>query len=208
MLLSFLLKGIAIGFSIAAPVGPIGILCIQRTLARGKIAGLFTGLGTATADTLYGAIAAYGLSAAAKQWPPTMQFIFHLAGAFFLLYLGVKTFRSKPPEQTAPVEARGAISDFISALFLTLTNPTTILSFAAVFVAFGLGETPDQFFATVMVAGVFLGSALWWVVLSSAVSFFRSKMEMAAIQIMNKVFSLILFGFGVLILAKLQTFRP
>src|SRR3989344_5776045 len=128
----FLMKGLIIGFSIAAPVGPIGVLCIQRTIAYGKISGLFTGLGAATADGLYGAVAAFGLTII-SNFLVGQQFWFRLIGGAFLLYLGIKTFMSKPEEKTATENHKGLLSDYFSTIFLTLTNPTTILSFVAVF---------------------------------------------------------------------------
>src|SRR5215470_8265867 len=138
MAFEFLLKGILIGFAIAAPVGPIGVLCIRRSLAEGQRMGLVTGLGAATADAGYGCVAGFGLTAVSgfmvgqKLW-------LGLLGGLFLLYLGARTFFSKPVDQAAPVAGKGLSSAYLSTFLLTLTNPMTILSFAAVFAGFGLG---------------------------------------------------------------------
>src|SRR5690242_16206394 len=162
--MAFLAKGLAIGFCIAAPVGPIGVLCIRRSLAEGRWIGLVTGLGAATADAAYGAVAAFGLTAmsgflvAQRAW-------LALAGAVFLCYLGIRTIISKPAAAAARAAAAGMSAAYASTLFLTLTNPMTILSFAAVFASIGLAVPPDYFSAGLMVAGVFTGSALWWLLL-------------------------------------------
>ncbi len=173
--LAFLLKGLIIGFSIAAPVGPIGLLCIQRTLSYGRLSGLTTGLGAATADSLYGAVAAFGLSAVSGFLIHHSLWIRLLGGAF-LLYLGIRTFVSKPATETACLRHRGILSDYCSALFLTITNPMTILSFAGIFAGLGLASRGRDFIsAALMVLGVALGSALWWLLLSWIASLFRER---------------------------------
>ena len=160
MALGFLLKGMAIGFAIAAPVGPIGVLCIRRSLAEGRRIGLTTGLGAATADAAYGCVAAFSLTAISGFLIGQRDWLAFLGG-LFLCYLGARTFASKPMEQAAEIRGCGLASAYLSTLLLTLTNPTTILSFVAVFAGFGLGATPDYLDACALVAGVFLGSALW-----------------------------------------------
>src|SRR5437868_3361367 len=140
--LGFFLKGLIIGFSIAAPVGPIGVLCIRRSLAEGTRVGLVTGLGAATADALYGCVAGFGLSAISK-FLDKQQFWLGLLGGIFLCYLGVKTFLSRPASNAAEAKSGGFFMTYASTLLLTLTNPSTILSFVAVFAGFGLAESPD-----------------------------------------------------------------
>ena len=135
----FFLKGLLIGFSIAAPVGPIGLLCIQRTIANGRTSGLVTGLGAATADGLYGVVAAFGLTAI-SSFPVGQQFWFRLVGGIFLLYLGTKAFLSKPAGKAATSSQGSLFSAYGSTVFLTITNPMTILSFAAVFAGLGLAR--------------------------------------------------------------------
>jgi threonine/homoserine/homoserine lactone efflux protein len=142
MVFNFILKGLVIGFSIAAPVGPIGVLCIRRSLAEGRQIGLATGLGAATADAAYGCVAAFALTAVSsflvghKSW-------LGLLGGLFLCCLGVRTFISSPASRVAEDRGGGLFSAYLSTLFLTLTNPMTILSFVALFAGFGLGASPD-----------------------------------------------------------------
>jgi threonine/homoserine/homoserine lactone efflux protein len=138
MPLSFLVKGLAIGFAIAAPVGPIGVLCIRRSLTDGQRIGLATGLGAATADAAYGAVAAFGLTAV-STFLVKQRMALGIIGGAFLCYLGLRTWLSKPAEKPAEARGSGLASAYSSTLLLTLTNPTTILSFVAVFAGFGLG---------------------------------------------------------------------
>jgi threonine/homoserine/homoserine lactone efflux protein len=157
---ALMFKGMIIGFSIAAPVGPIGVLCIRRSLAEGRQMGLATGLGAATADAAYGCIAGFGLTAISSFLVGQKMWLGFLGG-LFLCYLGVRTFISKPAEQAAQSRGNGLFSAYLSTLVLTLTNPMTILSFVAVFAGMGLGTVPNYFSAGALVAGVFVGSADW-----------------------------------------------
>ncbi|MBI5116124.1 LysE family transporter [Candidatus Poribacteria bacterium] len=193
----FLIKGLIIGFSIAAPVGPIGVLCIQRSIVYGRASGLFTGLGAATADGLYGAVAAFGLTVISNFFVE-QQFWFRPVGGAFLLYLGVRTFFSKPTERAATGNHKGLSSDYLSTLFLTMTNPMTILSFAAIFAGLGLGETNGDFLsASAMTAGVFVGSALWWLILSGGVSLLRSRFNISSMRIANRISGLVIVAFAI-----------
>ena len=190
------LEGMIIGFAIAAPVGPIGVLCIRRTLADGRTSGLVSGLGAATADALYGAVAALGLTFVTEFLMGGETWL-RLVGGAFLLFLGVRTFLARPTERTAPAAGSGLASAYASTFFLTLTNPTTILSFAAVFA--GLGETNGGVLSAMsLVSGVFLGSAAWWFVLSGATGLFRTRLSIHGLQWVNRVSGTIIAGFGVL----------
>src|SRR5690349_2474317 len=186
MPISFLIKGVIIGFSIAAPVGPIGVLCIRRSLADGRQMGLVTGLGAATADAAYGCVAAFGLTAI-SGFLVNQRVWLGLVGGAFLCYLGIRTFMSKPSEKAAQASGVGLISAYASTLFLTLTNPMTILSFVAVFASLGLAASPDYFSASVLVAGVFVGSAFWWLLLSNGVAIFRSRLTSSWMQAVNRL---------------------
>jgi len=193
--------------SIAAPVGPIGVLCIQRTLAHGRMSGLATGLGAATADGMYGAIAAFGLAVISNALVG-QQFWFRLIGGVFLLYLGVRTLRSKPATTAAPRAHSTLASDYLSTLFLTLTNPMTILSFAAVFAGLGVGAAGGGYgAAAVLVLGVFAGSALWWLVLSGAVGLLRHRVTPRGLRWVNRASGTIIAGFGALALGSLALSR-
>jgi threonine/homoserine/homoserine lactone efflux protein len=197
-----LLKGIIIGFAIAAPVGPIGVLCIRRTLADGRLPGFVSGLGAATADAVYGAVAAFGLTLVTDFLMEGASWL-RLIGGAFLLFLGIRTFFARPAERAAPARNGGLVGAYASTLFLTLTNPTTILSFAAIFAGLGVGSTNDALSAMLLVLGVFLGSALWWLVLSGTAGLFRAKLSAGGLRWVNRVSGTIIAAFGVLALSGL-----
>jgi threonine/homoserine/homoserine lactone efflux protein len=192
-------RGLIIGFSIAAPVGPIGVLCIRRTLADGRLAGFLSGIGAASADMFYGAVAAFGLTAVQNLLLGQSDWL-RILGGIFLLYLGVKTFLSKPSEQAAEASRGGLFGAYISTFFLTITNPITILSFIAIFAGLRLAETSGNYIsAAFMVLGVFLGSVTWWLTLSFTVGFLRQRFN-ASWQIwVNRIAGVIILGFGVAI---------
>jgi threonine/homoserine/homoserine lactone efflux protein len=199
----FLLKGLLIGFSIAAPVGPIGVLCIRRTLTEGRLTGLLSGLGAATADACYGCIAGFGLTVISSLLI-RQQFWLSLIGGLFLCYLGGKTFLAKPAETTGEPASTSFVDAYASTLFLTLTNPATILSFVAIFAGLGLANTSNDYSAAIiMVLGVFLGSALWWLLLSGGVSLLRGKFTPDRLRWINKISGMIIAGFGLFTLASL-----
>jgi len=201
--MTFLLRGLTIGFCIAAPVGPIGILCIRRTLANGRLSGLVSGLGAATADAVYGMIAGFGLTAI-SSFLINQQVWLRLVGGLFLCWLGVKTFFSKPAAESAGARRTGLVSDYASTVFLTLTNPATILSFVAVFAGLGLAATRNDYPAAArLVSGVFLGSALWWLLLSAATGHFREKFTVNKLRWVNWISGVVLCVFGLLALSGL-----
>jgi threonine/homoserine/homoserine lactone efflux protein len=192
------LRGLIIGFSIAAPVGPIGILCIRRTLADGRTSGFLSGLGAATADALYGCVAGFGLTVISAFLIDQRAWI-QLIGGVFLLALGVKTLRSAPAEQAATSTAHGLAASYVSTFFLTLTNPMTILSFAGIFAALGVADTGgDLSAAALLVLGVFVGSAAWWLVLSGGVGLMREKLSSGVLRWTNRLSGAILLVFGIL----------
>lgn len=200
----YLIKGFIIGFSIAAPVGPIGVLTIKRTLTEGRISGFVTGMGAACADAAYGAVAGFGLIAV-SSFLISQVFIIKLIGGLFLCYLGVKSFLSKPATKEATVASKGLLNNFIATFFLTLTNPSTILSFIAIFAGFGLASTNSDFSSsTAIVFGVFVGSALWWFILSSVVSFFQNKITPDRLVWVNRLSGLILASFGLFALYSIR----
>lgn len=199
--MGFFLKGLVIGFSIAAPVGPIGVLCIRRSLADGRLIGFATGLGAATADAAYGCIAAFGLTAI-SGFLVSQKFWLGLIGGVFLCYLGLRTFLSRPAAEAASVARAGLFSAYASTLFLTLTNPMTILSFVAVFAGFGLGASPDYVAAGVLVLGVFIGSALWWLILSGGIGSLRSRLSANWMQAVNRFSGALILCFGLYALVR------
>jgi len=194
--LPFFLKGLAIGFSIAAPVGPIGVLCIRRTLADGFPSGLVSGLGAATADATYGCIAGFGLTFI-SNFLISQQVGLRLVGGVFLCILGIRTLLTKPAEHAAPARGKGLAGAYASTFFLTLTNPLTILSFAAIFAGLGLAGTRGNYgSAGVLVLGVFIGSAVWWLILSCGVGMFRGRFDPHWLQWVNRISGVIITGFG------------
>jgi threonine/homoserine/homoserine lactone efflux protein len=200
---SLLWRGLIMGFSIAAPVGPIGVLCIRRTLAEGRAAGFASGLGAATADAVYGSIAGLGLTLVASLLV-SQGFWLRLGGGLFLCYLGIRAFMARPAERAAKAGGRGLLGAYASTLVLTLTNPMTILSFAAVFAGLGLANAPGEYLSAVMlVSGVFLGSALWWLLLSGGVSLLRDRFGTCVMMWVNRVSGVVVIVFGLLALGSL-----
>lgn len=172
-------KGGLIGLAIAAPLGPIGALCISRTLERGFWAGVAGGLGTATADAFYAALAAGGFAAFAALLA-RLSMPLAIGGGLFMLWLGARILMARPAE-TAAVAGGGDLAKTVAATFLlTVTNPTTILSFAAIFAGLGLAAMPAAGGAAVaVVAGVFMGSMAWWILLSGGVALARTRLPAA-----------------------------
>src|SRR5579859_7183130 len=190
-------RGLVIGFAIAAPVGPIGMLVIRRTLSDGRLLGLLTGMGAAVADSFYGGVGAFGLTFISnflmgyKSWT-------QLIGGTFLIYLGISTFRANPKEESSGDTKARFVSAFLSTLLLTLTNPATILSFMAVFAGLGLGmKAGDYGAAGIVVAGVFSGSALWWLLLSGGVALLRHKLRPGTMRWINYGSGAFLSAFGI-----------
>jgi threonine/homoserine/homoserine lactone efflux protein len=207
-LLSTFSRGFLIGLSIAAAVGPISLLCIRKTLSGGRLTGFACGMGAATADGLYGFVAAFGLTWASDLLFEQQAWL-RLVGGLFLVYLGARTFLDElgsAASPTAPTNSKGLARSYASTFALTVANPTTILSFAAVFAGLGLGETRGGYaLASALVAGVFSGSALWWLVLSTGVSLLRSKLGLVALRRINRASGTIILAFGVVALGGLLT---
>ncbi len=201
--MTFFLKGLIVGLSIAAPVGPIGILCIRRTLANGRAAGFVSGLGAATADAMYGAAAGFGLTIVASVLVGGQQWL-RLVGGLFLLYLGIRTWRTAGQGRTSSIVSdagRGLLGAYASTLALTLTNPMTILSFAAIFAGLGIASGARYASAAALVAGVFCGSTLWWLTLSTVVGALRHHLSTSSLQWVNRASGALIAGFGVQALA-------
>jgi threonine/homoserine/homoserine lactone efflux protein len=201
--IEFLLEGALIGFSIAAPVGPIGVLCIRRTLAEGRASGFVSGLGAASADALYGCIAAFGLTFISSLLVSQQGWL-RLVGGIFLCYLGLRIFLALPAQQAAPFKGSGLFKAYASTFFLTLTNPMTILSFAAVFAGLGLASSRGNYIsASLLVLGVFIGSAFWWLLLSSGVGAYRNRFPTSGLVWVNRISGVIIVGFGLFALVGL-----
>ena len=199
----YLIKGLIIGLSISVPVGPIGILCIRRTLSRGRMVGFLSGLGAATADSFYGAIAGFGLTFLVN-FLIGKQYWLHLIGSALLVILGVKTFLSKPAEQGTPVDGSNRWHAYLSTFFLTLTNPMTVIFFVAVFAGLGVGSESNHYLlAGILVTGIFIGSAMWWLVLSGFTGLLQKLLNPKRLQWLNRISGLIILGFGLFALLGL-----
>jgi threonine/homoserine/homoserine lactone efflux protein len=198
--ITYFYKGLIIGFSIAAPVGPIGILCINRTLSAGRMAGLLTGLGAATADALYGSIAAFGLTFI-SIFLVQQQIWFRLIGGAFLCYLGLRTMFSKVKDDPIQVNPTSLWNAYGSTFFLTLTNPITILAFTAIFSGIGLVNLGGGYSsAAITVLGVFLGSSCWWFILSSVTNLLKDRVTTSGLLWVNRISGVIILGFGIVTL--------
>jgi threonine/homoserine/homoserine lactone efflux protein len=200
--MDFYLKGLLLGFSIAAPVGPIGVLCIRRTLERGRLHGFISGLGAATADAFYGAVAGFGLTLVITLLTG-LQLWLRLVGGAFLIYLGITAFRRAVP--MAPVkgapQAGGLAGAYASTLLLTLSNPATILSFLTIFAGAGVVSSAHSVQAALaLVAGVFSGSSLWWLLLSVLVAWLGARLGPRVLAWVNRLAGVMLGFFGLVIL--------
>lgn len=201
----FYLKGTLIGFSIAAPVGPIGVLCIRRTLAYGRRDGFISGLGAATADAVYAATAAFSLTFV-SSFLVKYQFWTRLTGGLFLLGLSIKFFFTPPADESVHADKVNYASAYVSMFALTLTNPMTIVSYAAVFAGLGLGVTGNDYDnAAATVAGVFMGSSMWWLTLSAAVDALRMRFCHQSLRVVNRTAGVVLAALAIMLLVSLRS---
>jgi len=199
----FFLKGVVIGFSMAVPVGPIGILCIRRILTEGRISGLISGLGVATADAFYGCIAGFGVTFI-SDFLVSQQVWLRLIGGLFLCSLGLKISLAKLAEGELPSGGKGLLGAYTSMFFLTLTYPMTILIFLGIFAGLGAGNTKDNYVSiAALVLGVFTGSFLWWAILSSTMGLLRNKFRAQGLQWINRISGILIIGFGLAVLLSL-----
>jgi threonine/homoserine/homoserine lactone efflux protein len=199
----FFLKGLIIGFGMAVPVGPVGILCIRKTLADGHSRGLIIGLGAATADSLFGSIAAFGLTFV-SDLIASQQFWLRLVGGSILLFLGIRTFRARRKDPIIPFDNKGLLGSYLSAFLLVLTNPVTIFAFIAVFAAFGLGHKLFIISACILVLGVFAGSGLWFLMLSYVATTFRKKLDSDGLRWVNRIAGVLIILSGAAALVSLM----
>ena len=189
-------KGLMAGLAIAVPVGPVNVLCATRTLSKGRLSGLMSGFGAATADMFYGAIAGFSITFLIA-FLEREEFWIRVIGGVLLVAIGVMYLRKPVQAATLRVEDNSAHSDYSSSLLLTLTNPTTVLSFLAVLAGLGMGEHREWWLTFLLVAGIFCGSMLWWVTLVLLVNHFRDRFNQQAVGWMNRIAGLAIGGFGV-----------
>ena len=192
----------AIGFAMAVPVGPIGILCIRKTLTDGRLRGFVIGLGAATADLFYASVAAFGITFISNTLI-SQKFWIRLVGGALLLFLGIRIFRAIPKDPKIPINNNGIFRSYLTTVFLTLTNPLTIFAFLAVFAALGLDSELKYFSASILVAGVFIGSCLWFLILSSGTILFKHKLDVVGLQWVNKIAGILIIISGLIAFGSL-----
>jgi threonine/homoserine/homoserine lactone efflux protein len=191
----FLCKGLIIGILIAAPLGPVGLLCVRRTLTHGRLSGQLSGLGAATAHSFYGLLAGLGI-AGVSSFLLKSQAVLGIVGGLFLCYLGIKTFRTRPADHSVSTHGVKRIQNYASTLALAVTNPLTIMSFVSIFVGFGV-KAEHYFDPLLLMVGIFLGSMVWWLSLTFVVSLFRHRMNARSLLLINKASGLFIFAFGI-----------
>ncbi len=196
------LKGLAFGFLLAATVGPMWILCFRRTLAHGRLYGFVSGMGVATADAIYGSIAAFGLTAV-SGFLMAQKFWLAAIGGAFLCWLGATTLLSRPGNRPAEVPAGSLTVAYTTTLGLTLTNPATILAFVAIFAGLGLAASASYAEAALVVLGVVLGSAFWWILLAFGAGWLGKRAGPRLLRAINVVAGVSILVFGVVQLASL-----
>ncbi len=197
------LKGVVVGLSMAVPVGPIGILCIRRTLLEGRLSGFVSALGLATADVVFGCIAGFGLTFI-SDFLISQQVWLRLIGGSFLCLIGLKVLLTKFVERETPSRGKGLLGAYTSMFFLTLTYPMTILIFLGIFAGLGIGNTRGNYAPiAALVLGVFIGSMLWWAILSSFIGSLRDKFRTQNWQWVNKISGILITGFGLAVLLSL-----
>jgi threonine/homoserine/homoserine lactone efflux protein len=202
--LELIIRGLLAGLAIAAPVGPVNVFCISRTLSKGRTAGLMAGLGAAAADTFYGSIAGFSISFVIAFLIREVFWI-RLVGGFLLIVIGATYFFHRPVSLREKTDA-SVHSDMVSAFLLNLTNPTTILSFLAVLAALGMRGHRVWWMTMLVVGGIFVGSMLWWITLALTADHFRDRFNDRAMVWMNRVAGIAIGGFGLvtMILSRLS----
>ncbi len=196
------IKSFILGLAIAAPLGPIGALCINRTLERGFWAGMVGGLGTALADALYATLAALGFAAFAALLSH-VDGPMRLVGGMFMIWLGWRSMRPKPAPKAARIGAGDLLGTLLATFMLTLTSPLTIVSFTAIFAGLGLANDARDGGAVMVVAGIFLGSLCWWALLSGGVALAHKRLPAGFAGWVARLSGLVLIGFGVLAISSL-----
>lgn len=204
MSIHLLIEGILIGLVVAVPVGPLGLLCINRALMLGPVCGLCSGLGVATADAIAAGIAALGITLV-SGFLVDHQVLLRLIGGVFLCYLGYKIYRTEAVSRAPINSVNGLLSAFTTTFFLTLSNPVTILSFVAIYAGWHVPALHGRCVAAAtLTAGVFTGSALWWVALFIGLTTFHEKFNLKFLFLVHRVSGAVIAAFGVVVLLSLS----
>jgi threonine/homoserine/homoserine lactone efflux protein len=203
--MNFFVKGLIVGFCLAAPVGPIAAICVQRTISKRLISGVLSGMGAAVADAVYGAVAAFGATIISEFIIAERNWLQRIGGGILIL-LGLRLlFFTKLEERKNGATNRGLFGDFFSTFVLTLTNPMTFVAFAAIFTTMGIGAVRGHSILTAeLVGGVFAGSALWWLILSGASFLLRHHFDFRKLAAINKATGVFVIAVGVLYLFVLK----
>ena len=202
-----LIEGMFIGLVVAVPVGPLGLLCINRALMMGPVCGLFSGLGVATADALAAGIAALGISLV-SGFLVEHQLMLRLVGGIFLCYLGYKIYRTEPVAQAPINNVNGLLSAYATTFLLTFSNPVTILSFVAIYAGWHVPSLHGHYIAAaILTAGVFSGSALWWVGLFIGLTAFHDKFSLRFLFWVHRVSGAVIAASGIVVLLSLAPLR-
>ncbi len=198
-----LVHGFIIGFSIAMPIGPMALMCIEKTLSRSWLVGLLSGVSIALADATYGLVATLGLTTISR-FLLSYEFPLKLFGGIFIIYLGYTFFKDKTEKEAKELESKSEIFDLVKIYLLTLSSPTTILAFATIFLGVGIStEKPDFWSGAIVVLGVFLGSVVWWLILTTITASFKSKLLPKHITLTTRLGGIFLILFGIKVLMVL-----
>ncbi len=195
----FLIKGLIVGFLASIPLGPVGVLCIQRTINKGRYSGLISGMGAATVDMFFALVAALGLTYIIN-FIEEQQFLIQLIGGGVLIFLGTKIFNTNPIKQIRKHRRKKnkLIEDYFSVLFLTLSNPLGVFLFVAAFAGIGMVTSNDSSLkSSLIILGVFLGATLWWSTLTFFIDFFRKHFRLKQLWWINKIAGILIIVFGV-----------
>lgn len=205
MVFALFWKGFFVGLMVTIPLGPIGVLCVQRTLNKGRVSGFVSGLGAAAADMIFAIIAGFGITYIIS-FIRSQQLYFQILGGLVIIFLGIHIFYTNPVRQLRLQRLnRNRLSqDFFSVFFLTITNPMAILFFLAIFAGINVSDGNHNILNMIsLVAGVFSGAAAWWFILSGVVSLFRHRFRLKNIWWMNKVAGVIVFFIGILAIVSI-----
>jgi len=210
MNIEFFLKGLLVGIIVSAPMGPIGVLCVQKTVNKGHFLGFLSGLGAATADTFYAVLAAFGVTFI-TNFLTKNQILFQVVGIMVLLFLGFRMIFNNPVKQyryhRTSGKKRGALKDYISVFFLTISNPLTIIFFGAAFTMMGLlTDSEGQRANLMLVAGIFAGASLWWFLLTYVVNIFRKRFRLRNIFMLNRISGIIIITLSIAAIIKFFLF--
>lgn len=206
--LQYIIKGILIGLMVSVPLGPIGVLIIQKTINKGQLAGFISGFGAAVADTVYATIAAFGLGFV-LNFIKAQEFYLQIIGSLLMIFLGMKIYFTNPIKQLRSKKSgkKNLFADFLSVFFLTASNPIAVFVFVAIFAGTSVfGPTPTVLIEIFIVLGVLLGASMWWFSLSFLINLFRKKFRLKQLFWINKISGLLIFLLG--FLAFIASFDP